>query len=100
MNVLDLTSEVVRTTLGTTIQELTGPWRSEKDPPTHRLARAAFDSKRVCAIAAPSARHAAGGVVTAVFVECLAEFPPSHLESVDATGRLAQRIPYSQSCLS
>lgn len=91
--VLDLTSEPVRTVIGTTIQELTGPWRIEKEPPTHRLARAAFDSKRICAVAAPSAKHAAGGIVTAIFVERVADFPPSHVESVDTTGRLSQRLP-------
>lgn len=92
-NVLDLTDEAVRRELATTLPELTGPWRIEKDPPTHRLARAAFGSNRVCAIAAPSAKRAAGGVVTAVFVERIAEFPPGQVESVDTTGRLSQRIP-------
>lgn len=92
-NVLDLTDEAVRRGLATTLPELTGPWRIENDPPTHRLARAAFESTRVCAIAAPSAKHAAGGVVTAIFVDRLAVFPPSHVESVDTTGRLSQHLP-------
>lgn len=92
-NVLDLTNDAIRTALATTLPELTGPWRIVKGPPTHRLARAAFDSNRICAIVAPSAKYAAGGVVTAIFIDRLADFPPSHLESVDTTGQLSQRLP-------
>lgn len=91
--VLDLTDEAVRETLQTTLPELTGPWRIARDRPTHRLARAAFEGERVGAIAAPSAKHAAAGVVTAIFVERLAEFPPSYVEAIDSSGHFAQRLP-------
>ena len=56
-NVLDLTTgEEVLETLGTSLQELTGSWLLEDDPPTQRLGQAAYDSEKVVAIRYPSGK--------------------------------------------
>jgi RES domain-containing protein len=92
-HVLDLRCEAVLAELGTTFEEITGAWRMERMPTTQRVGMAARESGRFCAIVAPSARTAGNGFVVAVFTDLMANFPPSFVQSVDATGRLAQRLP-------
>lgn len=92
-HVLDLRDPRVRGALGVSTEELEVPWRLERSPPTHRLGAAAHDSERFCALVAHSVRRPAPGFVLAVFTDRLGQFPPSFVESVDGTGRLATRIP-------
>jgi RES domain-containing protein len=92
-NVLDLTSAATRRKLGTTVAEITAPWRLEPDPITHELARAAVESRRILAILAPSAANRRRGTILALFTQLLPLFPPSHVECEDSSGRLAQRLP-------
>jgi hypothetical protein len=54
---------------------------------------AAHGSKNFVALVAPSARGSGRGFVLAVFTERLNLFPPSYLESVDASGALSRRLP-------
>jgi RES domain-containing protein len=92
--VLDLTRPEIVAQLRTTPDELAAPWRLVRSAPTHRLGSAAFRSGRVSAIRCTSSKHPQG-TITAVFVDRLASLPPSHLECVDATGRLSRRLPAS-----
>jgi RES domain-containing protein len=92
-HVLDLRDGTVLEALGTTVDEMTGSWRVEVAPPTHRLGMAAHESERFCAIVAPSAKRAGKGFILAVFTDRIGRFPPSFFQSIDTTGRLAQRIP-------
>jgi RES domain-containing protein len=55
--VLDLTNEDgLCELLGTSLQELTGSWLLEDDPPTQRLGQAAYDSNKVVGIRYPSGK--------------------------------------------
>jgi hypothetical protein len=67
---------------------------ADREGPADPSARARrVRRERICAIATRSAKHAAGGVVAAVFVDRIADFAPSRLESMDSSRRLSQRIP-------
>jgi RES domain-containing protein len=90
--VVDLADGATRRALRTTVAEITMPWRLDRDPITHQLARAAVVSGRILAILAPSAANRRGRIL-AVFTELLERFPPSQVEAHDASGRLAQRLP-------
>jgi RES domain-containing protein len=92
-HVLDLRDSAIRNALATTMEELGTPWRFEPSPPTQRLGAAAHESKRFVALVAPSARGRGPGFVVAIFTERLGQFPPSFLESVDASGALSRRLP-------
>ena len=91
---LDLSSTEVQSKLATSHQELTGAWLFEQgktgEAPTQRLGRAAFESKRLCALRYPSAKNA-GGICVAVLPERLSG--PAYLEVFDPFGNLAQRLP-------
>lgn len=91
-NVLDLTDENVRAALGTTAQEITGPWATLPHPPTQRLGQFAYHSKRVTAIKYPSAKHP-GGLNLVVFPDRISALAGDVLEVFDPHGNLAQRIP-------
>ena len=91
--VLDLMDEDIQVTLGTNEQELTGNWRTATNPPTHVLATAVEVCGRILAIRSYSAKNEGAGTILAVFTDHLPRFPPSFVEMIDSSGKLAQRLP-------
>jgi len=91
--VLDLMSEDTQAMLGTNQQELTGHWRTTTNPPTHVLATAVEACGRILAIRSHSAKNEGAGTILAVLTDHLPEFPPSFVEMIDSSGKLAQRLP-------
>jgi RES domain-containing protein len=91
--VLDLTDDRIQKTLDVDQQLLTGQWRTVANPPTQVLGAAAEASGRIVALKSYSAKNAGVGTIVAVFTAQLSKFPPSFVEVVDSSGRLAQRLP-------
>ena len=89
--VLDLTAPATLAALGTTEQEVTGPWVMDPHPPTQRLARAAYDSGRIAGIKYRSAKHP-DGLNLVVFPDRLAGAVGEFLEVYDPHRNLRQRI--------
>jgi RES domain-containing protein len=89
--VLDLMDTATLNLLGTNEQEITGTWVKVARPPTHILAKVAFDTGGVAGIRYPSAKHP-GGVNLVVFPDRLAAAPSDYLEVFDPDGHLAQHL--------
>jgi len=90
-NVLDLTDAAILKALGTNVQEMTGAWVKEANPPTQELAKAAYNSGKIAGIKYGSAKHP-GGVNLVVFSDRLVPPSTDYLEIFDPHGTLAQRI--------
>lgn len=94
--VLDLTDPVMQNGIGTSLQELTGVWRisaAGQEPPTHKLARVAYEVERIVGIRYVSAKNPEQGTCIAVFVDRLVADQPSYLRTIDPYSHLAQRFP-------
>jgi RES domain-containing protein len=91
--VLDLMNKDIQEALGTNEQELTGSWRTATNPPTHILGTAVQACGRILAIRSYSAKNEGAGQIIAVFTDHLPRFPPSFVEMIDSSGKLAQRLP-------
>lgn len=89
---LNLTDPATLTALGTTAQEITGPWATLPHPPTQLVGQLAYDSRRIAGIKYASAKHP-GGINVVVFPDRLAIAPGNYLEVYDPHGHLAQRLP-------
>jgi RES domain-containing protein len=96
-DVLDLTDLDVQSRLRTNLAELTGDWRVTASldlmPPTHLLARIAYESRVVTALVYVSAKNPAHGTGVAVFADRLTSGGASFLEVIDPNGRLVHRVP-------
>jgi hypothetical protein len=100
-DVLDLTDVTVQTLLGTSHQELTGPWlvpqaaylaRQGAMPPTQQLAAEAFATGRIVGMRYPSSKNPQGvGVV--VFVTRLVASQHTMRVFNQVAGRLQQSLP-------
>lgn len=90
-NLLDLTDPATLTALGTTAQEMTGPWVTKPDPPTQLLGRTAYDSGRIAGIKYASAKHP-GGMNLVVFPVRIPGAAGSFLHVYDPHRNLDQRI--------
>lgn len=93
-HVVDLTDPNVLTVLGTTVNELTGPWRKQMIKkifcPTHLLANAVYANGTVQALRYPSAQgHEYSNLIIWEERVCL----PSFVQVRDTTGTLSARIP-------
>jgi len=87
-NVLDLTDPAVQAALGTTVQELGGPWRTTPPgilAPTQTLGRSAFDCLRIAGLLAASSKRGESRSVV-IFADRLADHPPSQIEVVGIDG--------------
>lgn len=100
-DVLDLTDVATQQSLGTTHQELTGPWRLQQSihlsrsgpqPATQALGDAAYQSGRVVALRYPSAKHP-GGVGLVVFTARLRASRDALRVFDHGGGRLQQSLP-------
>jgi RES domain-containing protein len=90
-NLLDLTDAATLTALGTTAQEMTGPWVIIPHPPTQQLGRMAYDSGRIAGIKYASAKHP-GGVNLVVFPDRIPAAAGSFFQVYDPHRNLDQRI--------
>lgn len=90
--VLDLTDPATVAALGTTTQEMTGPWVTSTNPPTQELGEACYRSGRIAAIKYNSAKNATGTNLV-VFPDRLVPPSNNYLEVYDPHGSLTQRIP-------
>ena len=77
--------------LGTTEQEMTGPWVKSPRPPTQWLGQFAYDSGRIAGIKYASAKHP-GGLNLVAFPDRIPATAGNFLEVHDPHGKLAQRI--------
>jgi RES domain-containing protein len=87
-DVLDLTDPAVQDSLGTSPQELGGPWilaESDQLAPTQILGRAAFECGKIAGLWAASTRRSDGRSVV-IFTERLTEHPPSDIDVVGVEG--------------
>jgi RES domain-containing protein len=96
-NVLDLADPDIQAQLGSSLAELTGDWAYTQEtgitPPTQVLGRVAYESGAFVGLFYASARDPGKGRNVAVFADRLRDFPPSHLQVIDPSGRLSQRLP-------
>jgi RES domain-containing protein len=90
-NLLDLTDAATLAALGTTSQEVTGPWAATPHPPTQLLGQLAYDSGRIAGIKYASAKHP-GGLNLVVFPDRIPVAAGNILEVYDPHGNLAQRL--------
>ena len=90
-DLLDLTDLATLAALGTSEQEMTGPWVKAPDPRTQALGRAAYRSGRIAGIKYRSAKHT-GGLNLVVFPDRISISAGNYLEVYDPHGNLAQRI--------
>ena len=90
-NLLDLTAAATLAALGTTEQEMTGPWVKSSRPPTQWLGQFAYDSGRIAGIKYASAKHP-GGLNLVAFPDRIPATAGNFLEVYDPHGKLAQRI--------
>lgn len=92
--VLDLTDPTIQDALGTTIAELTGPWRKQMIKklfcPTHVLAKAVYQHGTIQALRYPSAR---GNEFSNLVIWEERLLLPSFVQVKDSTGTLSVRIP-------
>jgi hypothetical protein len=100
-DVLDLTDGATQQALGTTYQELTGPWRLQQSihlagsgprPATQALGEAVYQSGRVVALRYPSAKHPRG-VGLVVFTARLRVNRDALRVFNHTGGRLQQSLP-------
>lgn len=91
-DVVDLTDSVIQASLGTNGSELTGSWILASPAPTQELGRAAYDSGVVTAFLYLSSKSPAGTCLV-VFTDRLALNPANHLQVIDKSSLLAQRLP-------
>ncbi len=89
--VLDLTNAAILDALGTSEQEVGGPWARMVTPPTQILAQAAYESGIFAAIQYASAK-AGGEKNLVVFPDRLQAPAPDYLEVYDTFEDLRQRI--------
>jgi RES domain-containing protein len=92
VDVLDLTSPAILAALGTSEQEIAGPWLTTSQPPAQRLGKAAYQSGRITALKYPSAKNQSG-INLVVFPNRLALNSGNFLEVYDPHGNLSQRLP-------
>ena len=90
-NVLDLTDAGILEALGTNEAEMTGAWAKEANPPTQKLAQAAYETGKIAGIKYGSAKHP-DGLNLVVFPDRLVPPSTDYLEVYDPHGNLAQRI--------
>jgi RES domain-containing protein len=94
-SVLDLTVHSTVHALGSSYQELTGAWRyvpgQSEEPPTHRLGRVCYKSKRFDGICFPSSKNPPHGLCVAIFPDRLKG--SAYLEVYDPHNNIAQRLP-------
>ncbi|HTE85749.1 MAG TPA: RES domain-containing protein [Dehalococcoidia bacterium] len=86
--VLDLTDPRVQATIGTSAQELAGPWINTPPgqlAPTQMLGKLAFESGGIVGLLA-SSRWRSPGQDIAIFANRLADHPPSYIEVVGIDG--------------
>lgn len=92
--VLDIATPDVQAALGTTIDELTGPWRKQMIKklhcPTHILAEAVYANGKIQAVRYPSAR---GSDFANLIIWEERVHLPSFVSVKDSTGTLSARIP-------
>lgn len=92
--VLNVSDPSIQAALGTTVAELTGPWRKQMIRglfcPTHVLATAVYQHGAIEALRYPSARGAEFSNLI-IWEERL--HLPSNIEVKDSTGTLSARIP-------
>jgi RES domain-containing protein len=89
--VLDLTAPSILNALGTTEQEMTGTWVRRANPPTQKLALAAYKTGGIAGIKYASAKHP-HGVNIVVFPDRLVSPSKDYLQVYDPHGNLGQRI--------
>jgi len=90
-NVLDLTDVGILKALGTNEAEMTGAWAKEANPPTQKLAQAAYETGKIAGIKYGSAKHP-DGLNLVVFPDLLVPPSTDYLEVYDPHDNLAQRI--------
>jgi RES domain-containing protein len=89
--VLDLTNPSILDALGTSEQEVAGPWVKMAKPPTQILAQAAYESGIFAAVQYHSAK-AGGEKNLVVFPDRFKAPAPDFLEVYDSFGDLRQRL--------
>lgn len=96
-HILDLTDKNVLNALGTTIEELQGPWADQVvngvDVPTHLLAGTVHKTHRFQGMLFNSKEHPEG-INLIIWTNKVRS--PSYVEVYDPTGKLAARIPKTQ----
>jgi hypothetical protein len=101
-DVLDLCDSNGWTSLGTSLQELTGDWAYGQDqyllghgplPPTQVLGQAAYNCGVIAGMKYPSAKNLGKGEGFVVFSDRLVAGGPSHLEVYDPHQLLKDRRP-------
>lgn len=96
--VLDIANPAIQAALGTTVGELTGPWRKQMIKkifcPTHVLANAVYANGNIQAMRYPSARGTEFSNLL-MWDERIAL--PSFIQVRDTTGTLSARIPPKRS---
>lgn len=90
--VLDLTDTATCQILESNLQEITGSWYLQANPPTQDLGQAAYDSKLIAGIRYPSAKNLGKGNNLVVFPERLHLFQNNFLAVHDPHSLLNQRI--------
>lgn len=92
--VLDLSNPDIQQALGTSVKELTGPWRPQMIRgifcPTHVIASAVFANGSIQAMRYPSARDSQFSCLI-IWEDRIQD--PSFIEVVDSSGILSARIP-------
>lgn len=94
-NILDLTDPHTLSSLGTSLQELTGRWSAGSAgglAPTQVLAQAAYDLGSIVGFRYQSAQNA-GGICVVVFTDRLTASSHSYIEVYDPFNNLIQRLP-------